>query len=525
MRDGAGWLRGGPEGRLVPVVIALATVGLFLWLWGGLNPLPWVYDESAYLLQARIFAGLHWSVPGPPLPEFFEQFHVFVTPQLVPKYPPGHALLLVPGIWLRASALVPLLAGGLTGALLFTVGRRLGNAWVGLLAWAIWITAPEVMQFGPTFMAETTSTASWVVAWTLLARWRDTRGLRTLVGFSIAAAVAAVIRPVTAIALLAPAGLWIGWVAWRERRVRQVALAVAAALPVLALAPWWSHAVSGRVAPTPYSEYSRVYAPWNMPGFTIDTSPPVRGPTPALTKFRDRFLPIHEAHRLGRLPVILAERLEGVAITLFGPRGRHWRWLLAVAFLIGVIGASPPLRFGLMSAATLVVVYLWMAGRPLWTVYYLEVFPVLALVSATGCWWVLGWVERSSLARRWPAPGAWTGAAVLAALAAALPGTVTRFRHARAAQVDARADQAALQAAIDSIPGRAIVFVASGPPDAPYDSFVRNSPDLHRERVWVVDDRGADDQRLIDRAPDRAAYRYDPGPRRLVSLGNTSVRR
>jgi len=122
-------------GRTAPVAVGLLTVLLVWWLWGSLHPDPWVYDEASYLLQARIFATGHWSVPGPPLPEFFEQFHVFVAPRLVPKYPPGHALLLVPGIWLGLPALLPLVMSGLTGGLVFGLGRRLGSPLVGLVAW------------------------------------------------------------------------------------------------------------------------------------------------------------------------------------------------------------------------------------------------------------------------------------------------------------------------------------------------------------------------------------------------------
>ena len=287
------------------------------WLWGSLDPLPWVYDEAAYLLQAKIFAGLRWTVPGPALPEFFEQFHVLVTPNLVPKYPPGHALLLVPGVWLGAPALVPLLCNGLTGGLLFAVGRRLVDGWVALLAWAIWITAPEVLRFAPSYMSETTSTAAWMVAWVAALRWRDSGRAGPLVVCSLAAAAGALIRPITAVALVLPVGLWILGRALRKRRVRQVPLAVLAAVPVLALAPWWSYAVSGRIAPTPYSEYSRVYAPWNMPGFRIDTTPPRPSADPGTREIPSRLLtgssspsgrpaPVHPA------PAVAGHRVHAV---------------------------------------------------------------------------------------------------------------------------------------------------------------------------------------------------------------------
>ena len=92
--------------RWFPVFIGLLTAVFMAWLWGGLDQVAVVHDEAAYLLQARIYAGGHWTAPGLPLPEFFEQYHVFVTPILTPKYPPGHALILVPGIWFEYEIVV-----------------------------------------------------------------------------------------------------------------------------------------------------------------------------------------------------------------------------------------------------------------------------------------------------------------------------------------------------------------------------------------------------------------------------------
>ncbi|HLB10741.1 MAG TPA: hypothetical protein VK617_14480, partial [Gemmatimonadaceae bacterium] len=121
--------------RWFPVVVGVLTAVFMTWMWGGLDQVALVHDEAAYLLQARIYAGGHWTAPGLPLPEFFEQYHVFVTPILAPKYPPGHAMLLVPGIWLNLPGLMPVLLLGLCGALVFEVARRLTNPWIGLLTW------------------------------------------------------------------------------------------------------------------------------------------------------------------------------------------------------------------------------------------------------------------------------------------------------------------------------------------------------------------------------------------------------
>ena len=57
--------------------------------------------------------------------------------------------------------------------------------------------------------------------------------------------------------------------------------------------------------------------------------------------------------------------------------------------------------------------------------------------------------------------------------------------------------------------------IRPGPPHRPYESYVQNEPDLDQTRVWLVQDRGDDDRRLMAIAPDRAPYRFDPGTGKL----------
>src|SRR5689334_19629416 len=105
-------LRGG--GPLMAVAAGVLTTLLYWWVWGAVRPVPALHDEAAYLLQARIFAGGHWTAPGRPLPEFFDQFYVLVTPVLASRYPPGHSLLLALGQLVGWPVLVPLILHGVT---------------------------------------------------------------------------------------------------------------------------------------------------------------------------------------------------------------------------------------------------------------------------------------------------------------------------------------------------------------------------------------------------------------------------
>jgi hypothetical protein len=85
------------SGAWAPVVAGIVTVLFVRIVWGSFHEPGVVHDERAYLLQAEIFAGGHWTAPSPPLAAFFEQMHVFIEPAVFAKYPPAHALTLVPG--------------------------------------------------------------------------------------------------------------------------------------------------------------------------------------------------------------------------------------------------------------------------------------------------------------------------------------------------------------------------------------------------------------------------------------------
>ncbi|HEX7937687.1 MAG TPA: hypothetical protein VF483_01775, partial [Gemmatimonadaceae bacterium] len=83
-----------PLRRRGPLVVAIISIAVVWFTWDGIVPVPKVHDENSYLLQADIFARFRWTVPTPPIPDFWEQPHVQIEPAVASKYPPGHALLL-----------------------------------------------------------------------------------------------------------------------------------------------------------------------------------------------------------------------------------------------------------------------------------------------------------------------------------------------------------------------------------------------------------------------------------------------
>ena len=81
----AATVTGGLEHRATPVAIGVITALAFCWVAGGsLDVEPLSTDEASYVLQAGLLAEGKVTAPGAPIPEFFEQPWVLVTPRPLP---------------------------------------------------------------------------------------------------------------------------------------------------------------------------------------------------------------------------------------------------------------------------------------------------------------------------------------------------------------------------------------------------------------------------------------------------------
>jgi hypothetical protein len=163
----------------------------------------------------------------------------------------------------------------------------------------------------------------------------------------------------------------------------------------------------------------------------------------------------------------------------------------------------------------LLAAYLTYAHTANWTLYYIEAFPIIVLLTARGI------VRAGALLGSRAALG--LPILVACMLIESLPSALSRAANIQREQ---HGPQRAFRAVLARLPGeRAIVFVRYGSHHDVHQSVIWNPPFLERARIWVVYDRGADNARLAAMYPDRALYLYDEATDRLARLPAGAVTR
>ena len=496
--------------RAMVAVIYVITFVILWYSWAALNPIPVVHDELAYVLQSEIYARGHWSLPSPPLPLFWEQPQVVTEPRLFAKYFPGHPLLMAIGSLVRWNALMPLVLQSACASLLFVLARRIASGAVAFATWIVWLFTPMVLYFGPTYFSEATTTFCWLAGWYALLEWRETRRTKWLLLVALFTGWDAITRPLTGVAYAIPIGVVVLRDVIRERRWRDFVLAFALGSAVLGIIPLWSANTTGDWRVTPLALYTRMYMPYDKPGFGIDTTPPAHSITPDLLQLNNVYRSVHVHHFPSTLLATLGDRALYLSVSTWG----SWSGILIIFAVLGLLTLDATSAFAVASGVILLLTYLVFATPAQWTLYYYESVPAYAFLTASGIAWAASLVGRPGGAAR-SADTAWRGrrwtrAVVSAALVFALPGIVSlQIIHGQ--HIGDRKFLTRFGRLLSTIhDGRAVVFVRYAGTHNPHVTFVRNTARPDEERIWVVYDRGdAENARLLALAPDRKAYLFD----------------
>jgi hypothetical protein len=136
---------------------------------------PHIYDASAYLFAAKMYATGHFSVPLPAVVDRFPgPFMVQFAGQWFGQYAPGTALTLVPGIWLGVPWLVEPLLGTFTLLAIGLLAARLFDRRVATLAVVLGTLSPFYSYLAASYLSH--AVALFYLAWGLWALLRFAQG-------------------------------------------------------------------------------------------------------------------------------------------------------------------------------------------------------------------------------------------------------------------------------------------------------------------------------------------------------------
>ena len=517
--------------RWAPVVAGVGSGLVSVWLWGSLSRTPVIHDESAYLLQAQLFAHLRWTGTAPPIPAFFEQLHVLVDGVLASKYPPGNSLLLTLGVLVGLPGLPVVIMNACAGALMFILARRVAGGAVAFLTWVAWQSSFPNIYYHANYMSESVTALAWLVTWWGILRWRDGAGRKWLAIAAGAVAWCMITRPVTGLALGVVAFSVVSWRLRRRRSWRDLVPALSIAAVILAIIPLWNWRTMGDPRVMPLTYYTKLYVPFDKPGFASggDDRPNPRLPRDLL-RIQYAFYQEHLHHKISALPSIAWARIKMIDRDAF----YEWRGGLRFFALIGLLALTFEGWIALAAFAMQFVLYLSYAHPAWWTMYYVECTPVLAFLTALGMTRVFMWAFTSRKGRSIGAPAepmrlehaigairdalkpaiATDGRRLpTATLVVGCAGLVAGVAVTRQVKVTLGQDHSfydAFEQLVRQIPDhRAIVFVRYADKHPDGLSLVRNVPDLERAPVWTVYDRGEDNARLLALVPDRVPYLFD----------------
>jgi hypothetical protein len=502
--------------RWLPAVCGLISAALMAWVWNGSHFIQNIADESAYLLQAEIFAQGKWSLAARPLPEFFEQMHVFVTPFTASKYFPGHSLLLVPGILVGFPPLVPLLLIFGSGLLIVALSRRLASGWVALLVWAIWITSRSNLRFLPSYFSEVTTVFLWLLGWWALYDWYVRPRRSTLILLSVCIAWGLITRPLTGLVFAVPAITVVVWSARKRGLLMEIRYAMLVGAAVLCIVPVWSKFTTGQWTQTPQRLYTRTYMPWDAMGFGLDTTRPLGALPPSQVPEMQGFMALHERHTAESLPYDAALRLVALQRDVFA----RWRMGLVGFFVLGLIALSPAVAVGAITALLLYLAYLSYAHPSSWTIYYMEALPVVAIITGLGFAFAMTWIRRKMRGGE----GAGTSASLIAIVLAIVlfMGSLPIIRTERGRRDSSAAPRLALWDVVSRLPTPRNLMFVRDERVAPH-TMVTNDADQAHARTWLVHDLGSENVRLQELERDRTAYVIDLNAGTLIQLAPVEI--
>ncbi|MBN1826014.1 MAG: glycosyltransferase family 39 protein [Candidatus Eisenbacteria bacterium] len=489
---------------LLPLLALLLTV-FYAWLWGGRGYgfQPVVHDEFAYLFQAKSFLAGRLFFPPPPDRVAFDAFHILTDPVYASKYPPGHALLLLPGSAAGIPWIGPLLASGLSLVLLGLLAKRVIGAGGSLLLVFLFGIAPAQVESATTYLSQTGNLLFLLATLYFAARAVERGGRANAALAGTALGLAWLTRPLNASVLALFLAALIGSRREARKALLRPAAIAAGGIPLLFLIGTglaYNRAVTGSPLVTPWQLYARTSQPEDTFGFASGEEEIEERPVgPGKRLYNETIL---YPNRLRYTPGFALGTLFRMRIPMTAGESSPPLLFLFLLPLIALPGGRRTALWTLLFIALSHGAYLlyWFP----WGRYYHEITPALLLLPLLGA--------RSALAaaRRAGRPAAAWSVILLFLLGTGLAAARLPF-HVEYRRAKARAHARFYSEVERKTPAGSILFLRYGRAHNPEIDFLNNDPDLAAaERVFAYDLGPERNRTLLEECfPERRPYLYD----------------
>ncbi len=351
---------------------------------------PHIYDASAYLFAAKMYAAGHFAVTAPVLPKLFPgAFMAVWEGQWFAQYDPGTALTLVPGLWLGTPWLVEPLLGTLALLGIGLIAARLYNRRVATLAVLLGCLSPFYSYLAASYLSH--AVALFYLVWGLWALLRFMQGGSgwNLPLSALSFGMAALTRDQVAllyIAILLPGTIFVTWKHARSRPGRTRWSLAAAWLGFIAILLTYVEFYLGLntvLTGDPFLTPRQIFFAGDHWGFGTGIG-------------------FYGQHTLAAGLVNLDELLTSLQIDLFG-----WPFYLTLAFIalpFLLLRARRSDWFLLVALSVTVVSYTgyFYHGIYLGPRYLFEDLPFLLILTARGILFVGAWsMERGYATAQW----------------------------------------------------------------------------------------------------------------------------
>jgi Dolichyl-phosphate-mannose-protein mannosyltransferase len=371
---------------LHPIALLALILSLIFTCWIALvqyRAEPHIYDASAYLFAAKMYALGRLSVPVPStIAHFPGPFMLAYKGQWFAQYAPGTSLTLVPGIWLGTPWLVEPLLGTLALLGIGLIAARLFNRQVATLAVLLGTLSPFYSYLAASYLSHTIALFYLVWGlWCLLRFVQDAADNKYIILSALAFGMASLTRDLVAVlyvAIFIPGVLLLVWPQIRAHLrywLMPISLFFAILLLFLCLSLLFNFLLTGHPLLTP----RELFFPGDRWGF---------GPN----------IGFGGQHTLAAGLVNLDELLTILAIDLFG-----WPFYLTFAFLPlpfllrRALKADWILLAWLVIGTTAYIGYFY-HGIYLGPRYLFETLPFWLILTARGILSLNSWVSQNTSA-------------------------------------------------------------------------------------------------------------------------------